>query len=61
MFDKDAPWFRANCNVARRVAGTNKIVLVDSFNDWNRGTQLESATSYGEQYLQILREEFKTN
>jgi hypothetical protein len=61
VFDKDAPWFRANCNVARRAAGTNRIVLVDSFNDWNRGTQLESATSYGEQYLQILREEFKTN
>ena len=61
VYDKDASWFRANCNVARRAAGTNRIVLVDSFNDWNRGTQLESATSYGEQYLQILREEFKTN
>ena len=61
VYDKDESWFRANCNVARRAAGTNRIVLIDSFNDWNRGTQLESATSYGEQYLQILREEFKTN
>lgn len=61
VYDKDESWFRANCNVARRAAGTNRIILVDSFNDWNRGTQLESATSYGEQYLQILREEFKTN
>jgi hypothetical protein len=61
VYDKDESWFRTNCNVARRAAGTNRIVLVDSFNDWNRGTQLESATSYGEQYLQVLREEFKTN
>ena len=61
VYDKDESWFRANCNVARRAAGTNRIILVDSFNDWNRGTQLESATSYGAQYLQILREEFKTN
>jgi len=61
VFDKDEEWFRGFSNVARRVAGANKIVLIDSFNDWNRGTQLESADTYGEDFLEILREEFKVN
>jgi hypothetical protein len=61
VFDKDENWFRDFSNIARRAAGANKIVLIDSFNDWNRGTQLESADTYGEDYLQILREEFKVN
>ena len=61
MIDKNEEWFRAHCNVARLAVGTNRIVLLDSFNDWNRGTQLESADTYGDQYLTILREEFKVN
>ena len=47
--------------VARRAVGSNKIVLLDSFNDWNRGTQLESADTYADEFLNILREEFKIN
>lgn len=61
VIDKNEEWFRAHCNVARLAVGTNRIVLLDSFNDWNRGTQLESADTYGDQYLTILREEFKVN
>ena len=61
VFDKDENWFRGFSNLARRAAGASKIVLIDSSNDWNRGTQLESANTYGEEYLQILREEFKVN
>ena len=61
VIDKNEEWFRAHCNVARLAVGTNRIVLLDSFNDWNRGTQLESADTYGDQFLNILREEFKVN
>ncbi|WP_319589313.1 glycoside hydrolase family 99-like domain-containing protein [uncultured Draconibacterium sp.] len=61
VVEKDATWFSDNCNVARNVAGAHKLILVDSFNDWNRGTQLESANTYGEEFLQILRREFKVN
>jgi hypothetical protein len=61
VIEKDAAWFRDFCNVARRVSGNSKIILLDSFNDWNFGTQIESADTYGEDYLQILREEFKVN
>jgi hypothetical protein len=61
VIDKNEDWFRAHCNVARRAVGTNKIVLLDSFNDWNKGTQLESADTYQNEYINILREEFKVN
>jgi hypothetical protein len=58
---KNADWFKANCNIARRASGANKLVIIDSFNDWNLDTQIESAKSYGEDYLKILRSEFKVN
>ena len=61
VFDKDEDWFRDFSNIARRASGASKIVLIDSFNDWNRGTQLESADTYGDDFLQVLREEFKVN
>jgi hypothetical protein len=58
---KNADWFKANCNIARRASGANKLVLIDSFNDWNLDTQIESATSYGDMYLKIVKSEFKLN
>ena len=56
---KNADWFKSNCNIARRASGASKLVLIDSFNNWNTDTQIESATTYGEDYLKILRAEFK--
>ena len=61
VFAKDADFFKANCNIARRTSGANKLVLIDSFNDWNLDTQIESATSYGDEYLKIVKSEFKLN
>lgn len=61
VIDKNAEWFSGNCNVARKVTGSHNLVLLDSFNDWNRGTQIESATSYNDEFLQIVKKEFKVN
>ena len=58
---KNADWFKANCNIARRASGANKLVLIDSFNNWYLDTQIESATSYGDEYLKIVKSEFKVN
>jgi hypothetical protein len=58
---KNADWFKANCNIARRASGANKLVIIDSFNNWNLDTQIESATSYGDDYLKIVKSEFKVN
>lgn len=59
--EKDPQWFSDMCNVARVAAGTHQLVILDSFNNWNFGTQIEASTSYGEDYLTILRSEFKVN
>ena len=61
VYDKDETWFRDFRNLARRASGANKIILIDSFNDWNRGTQLESSDTYGDTFLTIVKEEFKAN
>ena len=61
VIEKDQEWFELTCNVARKTTGEHNLILVDSFNDWNRDTQLESAESYSDTFLNILREEFKTN
>lgn len=60
-FEKDAEWFRTYCNIAKRSASDNGLILIDSFNSWNNDKQLEPSQSYGTQYLDIVREEFKVN
>lgn len=59
VFPKNVAYFESICNVARRASGTHKLVLVDSFNDWNLDTQLEASVSYGDTYLNVLKKEFK--
>jgi hypothetical protein len=59
VFPKNVTYFEDICNVARRASGAHKLVLVDSFNDWNLDTQLEASVSYGETYLSVLKKEFK--
>jgi hypothetical protein len=61
VIEKDAQFFAEHCNVARKVSGSNKLVILDSFNDWNAGKQIESATSYGDEFLNVLRQQFKVN
>ena len=59
VFPKNVAYFESMCNVARRSSGSHKLVLVDSFNDWNIDTQLEASVSYGSTYLNVLKKEFK--
>ena len=60
-FAKNAEWFTDLCNNGRLATGSKKLIFLDSFNDWNAGKQIEAADSYGEQYLDILKQEFKVN
>jgi hypothetical protein len=59
VFPKNVAYFESICNVARRASGVHKLVLVESFNDWNLDSQLEASVSYGDTYLSILKKEFK--
>lgn len=61
IIEKNAQWFRDFCNIARRATGGSKLIILDSFNNWNNDTQVEASESYGEDYLKIVREEFKTD
>lgn len=56
--------FRERCNVAKMNLGRNKMVLVESFNNWVYDSQIEPAVEdygngYGTKYLDIVRDEFK--
>ena len=59
VFPKNVAYFESICNVARRASGSHKLILVESFNDWNQDSQLEASVSYGDTYLSILKKEFK--
>jgi hypothetical protein len=61
VIEKDHDWFTTYCNIAKRSSSTNRMVILDSFNDWNQDKQIEPAQSYGEEYLNILRKQFKIN
>ncbi|WP_345952911.1 glycoside hydrolase family 99-like domain-containing protein [Mucilaginibacter sp. PAMB04168] len=52
--------YRKLCNVAKmNVNNKGRLVLIDSFNDWANGTQLEPAQSYTDSYLNITKQQFK--
>ena len=59
--NKDIEWFTTYCNVAKRSSTAASLVFIDSFNDWNYDTQIEPAQSYGEDYLNLIRQQFKVN
>ncbi|MFY0653484.1 MAG: glycoside hydrolase family 99-like domain-containing protein [Cyclobacteriaceae bacterium] len=59
--EKDPEFFKTFCNIAKRSSSANRMVIVDSFNNWNFDMQLEPSQNYSNEYLQILRSEFKVN
>lgn len=63
---KDEKAFRERCNVAKMNLGRTPMVLIESFNDWVKDSQIEPTqedygNGYGTRYLDIVREEFKVN
>ncbi len=61
IIEKDPGWFTTYCNIAKRSSTDASLVFIDSFNDWNYDTQVEPAQSYGEDYLNLIRQQFKVN
>jgi hypothetical protein len=56
--------FRERCNVAKMNLGNNRMVLIESMNNWQWDSQIEPTKvdygdGYGTKYLDIVREEFK--
>ena len=46
------------CNVAKRNMGSNQIVLMNSWNNWNEGTNLEPSDLKEENFLNVAYQQF---
>lgn len=57
--DRTSRFFTDMTNVAKRNMGSKRLVLINSWNDFQKGTSLEPAKSYGSSYLDISRQLFK--
>lgn len=47
------------CNVAKRNMSKKRLVIINSWNNFQFGTTLEPATEYGTTYLDITKAQFK--
>jgi len=62
VYVRSESFFSDGCQVAKKhMDKTIRMVLINSFNDWPSGTQVEPANTYGSLYLDIIRDEFKVN
>jgi len=61
VIEKEIDFFKKTCNVARNASGANRLVLIDSFNNWNIDTQIEADATNGDTYLNLVKQEFKVN
>lgn len=57
----DGSFYRTYTNIAKRNASASRLVLIDSFNDFQHDTQIEPTNEYGTLYMDITRQEFKVN
>ena len=57
--DGDTEDFVNFCNVAKRNIGSRNIVLMNSWNDWVYGTNLEPSTLKETRFLEETRSQFK--
>lgn len=62
--DYDVDTFQKFCWVAKKSIGQHKLVIVDSFNDWNWATSVEPTdpfygNGYGLKMLDMIKSEFK--
>jgi hypothetical protein len=47
------------CNVAKRSMGKDQLIIINSWNDFSRGTALEPSLKYNKHFLEITKREFK--
>ncbi|WP_343704497.1 glycoside hydrolase family 99-like domain-containing protein [Chitinophaga sp.] len=57
--ERSLEFYREYCNVAKLNMSEKRLVLINSWNNFQVGTALEPAVEYGEAYLQATRQNFK--
>lgn len=58
-FEKDPEFFKKYCNVGKSNSDKNRLIIIESWNTWSYDLQIEPAKEYGEDYLDIVRNQFK--
>ncbi|RFS21838.1 hypothetical protein DVR12_14370 [Chitinophaga silvatica] len=52
--------YQTLCNVAKKNVNPQlRMVLIDSWNNWGEGSQLEPSSFYGDLFLKLTRKQFK--
>lgn len=57
--ERSTQFYIDNCNVAKRNMGTKRIVMINSWNNFQYGTTIEPTKEYGLEYLNITKSQFK--
>lgn len=57
----DGSFYRTYTNIAKRSASKSRLILIDSFNNFQLDTQIEPTAEYGTLYMDITKQEFKVN
>lgn len=62
VLPRSAEFFIGQCKLAKYYMDEDlRIILINSFNDWHSGTQVEPADNYGSTYMDIIKNEFSVN
>ena len=62
VLPRSEQFFTDQCKLAKYYLDEDlRIIIIDSFNDWNYGTQVEPADNYGNAYLDVVKKELTVN
>lgn len=57
--ERSVNFFTDMTNVAKRNMSESRVVLINSWNDFQLGTSIEPTEEYGEDFLTVAKEQFK--
>jgi hypothetical protein len=62
VLPRSEAFFTDQCKLAKyHMDKELRIVILNSFNNWNAGTQVEPANTYGDAYINIIQQQLKAD
>jgi hypothetical protein len=59
VFERSETNYVNYANIAKRNMGKNSLVIINSWNDFSKGTALEPSNKFNKTFLELTRKEFK--
>ncbi|KQM75254.1 hypothetical protein ASE74_20765 [Pedobacter sp. Leaf216] len=59
VFDRSETSYVNYTNVAKKNMGKNRLIIINSWNDFSKGNALEPSKKFNKQYLGLTKREFK--